>query len=159
MSFSSIPSSPTPLQSLGFPLNFPCFLKLCLITPIPLSLIGTLPSGHQTATCTTQDSGVSGPTHPEPSCSVFTLPSVASILLGPPKGNLSLHGFLGPRPSDRKSLHADCWLPDPPAVDCQILEGRGGFSLKSDPPSQQVPGAELVSKMDTGREDAATGRG
>lgn len=84
---------------------------------------------------------------------------MTSILLGRPKGNLSLHGFLGPMPSDSKSLDADCWLPDPPAVDCQILEGRGSFSLKSDPPSQQAPGAELVSKVDTSREDAATEEG
>lgn len=75
----------------------------------------------------------SGPPYPEPSCPVFTLPSVTSILLGPPKENLSLRGFLEPRPSDSKSLDADCCLPDPPAVDCQILGGRGGFSLKSDP--------------------------
>ena len=136
LSFSYIPLSPTLLQSLGFPLLSPCFLKVCLIILIPLSLTGTLPSGHQTATCTTQDSGVSGPSYPEPSCSVFTLPSVTSILLGPPKGNLSLCGFLGPRPSDSKSLDADCCLPDPPAVDCQVLEGRDGFSLKFDPPFQ-----------------------
>ena len=141
-----------------------------------------------TSNCHLHHSGLRGLRTPIPWALLPCFPSVTSILLGLPKENLSLRGFLGPRPSDSKSLDADCCLPDPPAVDCQILGGRGGFSLKSDPHpagawhrggaqgghrqgrlchrkrvsgkngKSEKPHSQVETTMGTGREDKVGGR-